>query len=646
MTMAAIGAHARRSVRIRTTFVPSHSSKSSMGGELGVRSHCRHDARSSSTLCNFNIINSHQCNISESTSRHHCNNLLSSSMMRRFHCKRFLAASARPTSGGSPSAEDRLGEGTSSSNSNNTRDDDKHATSNSASSSEPVKMSMDELLALASCHPTALSLEAMYRYAPKRQQRPTTASDGALHVDIGRLRNAQFLHKELPIRIAQRAIDLLTLPHGLNRTREVQSIANTFIRYLQELRDFPFPTNAEAEERFTSILKGLVLDRHSIPMAIARGLQSLKDDRKAPADARRLAEMEEALNRFFTARVGLRFLVEHHVLSGYDENSDALYRNQLEAEGGLELLDEDNQFLQTGSDNSEDCCGAIQKNCDPVREVRRTVARVTKLCRESYGIAPEIEIVDCTPDRDAELPFTYVPHHLRYMLAELLKNSCRATVRNYLSGANTQKEDHTKHHHDRIHDAPSLPPVKVIVTKGAEDVTVKIADRGGGMPRSVTKRIWTFAHSTLSKERRALEDKHDFGRDEFTGGHIRGFGLPLARIYARYFGGEVTIKSMEGYGVDAYLYLPVLGVACENLPQRVIRSPGNLDSTNLLESANEAILDGDGYYDPVVEDSTAHGSSRDEDFFEDTNVRQFDSSSLSSKQSPSVVLDKLGDRAL
>lgn len=188
--------------------------------------------------------------------------------------------------------------------------------------------------------------------------------------------------------------------------------------------------------------------------------------------------------------------------------------------------------------------------------------------------------------------------------------------------------------------------MKVIVTKGAEDVTVKIADRGGGMPRSVTKRIWTFAHSTLSKERRALEDKHDFGRDEFTGGHIRGFGLPLARIYARYFGGEVTIKSMEGYGVDAYLYLPVLGVACENLPQRVIRSPGNLDSTNLLKSADEVILDGDGYYDPVVEDGAGYGQSRNEDFFEDTNVRQFDSSSLSSKQSPSAVLDKLGERAL
>ena len=26
---------------------------------------------------------------------------------------------------------------------------------------------------------------------------------------------------------------------------------------------------------------------------------------------------------------------------------------------------------------------------------------------------------------------------------------------------------------------------------------------------------------------------------------------------------------MEGYGVDAYLYLPVLGRACETLPERV-----------------------------------------------------------------------------
>lgn len=36
---------------------------------------------------------------------------------------------------------------------------------------------------------------------------------------------------------------------------------------------------------------------------------------------------------------------------------------------------------------------------------------------------------------------------------------------------------------------------------------------------------------------------------------------------------------MEGYGVDAYLHLPVLGDECENLSPRVSNSPGNLDST-------------------------------------------------------------------
>jgi hypothetical protein len=150
------------------------------------------------------------------------------------------------------------------------------------------------------------------------------------------------------------------------------------------------------------------------------------------------------------------------------------------------------------------------------------------------------------------------------------------------------------------------------------------------MPRSVSKHIWSFSHSTLSKEVRSREENYDFGKDDFTGGHIRGFGLPLARIYARYFGGEVTIKSMEGYGVDAYLYLPVLGVACENLPQRVVRSPGNLDSS---PTDTNQILDGDGYYN---EEYWTDGSSRNDDFFQDS----------ASNRRSAAVLSTLNERAL
>ena len=57
-----------------------------------------------------------------------------------------------------------------------------------------------------------------------------------------------------------------------------------------------------------------------------------------------------------------------------------------------------------------------------------------------------------------------------------------------------------------------------------------------------------------------------------------GVGLPMSRLYARYFGGDLDIKSMEGFGTDCYLHLNRLGDNCENLPSLVQYSPGELTS--------------------------------------------------------------------
>ena len=46
-----------------------------------------------------------------------------------------------------------------------------------------------------------------------------------------------------------------------------------------------------------------------------------------------------------------------------------------------------------------------------------------------------------------------------------------------------------------------------------------------------------------------------------------GYGLPLSKLYARYFGGDIKLASCDGFGTDVYIYLRALSSdARETLP--------------------------------------------------------------------------------
>ena len=45
-----------------------------------------------------------------------------------------------------------------------------------------------------------------------------------------------------------------------------------------------------------------------------------------------------------------------------------------------------------------------------------------------------------------------------------------------------------------------------------------------------------------------------------------GLGLPLSRVYARYFGGDVLLKSMEGFGMDKWVCFRILCVQAHAPP--------------------------------------------------------------------------------
>ena len=133
-------------------------------------------------------------------------------------------------------------------------------------------------------------------------------------------------------------------------------------------------------------------------------------------------------------------------------------------------------------------------------------------------------------------------------MLELLKNSMRATVEWHGIDA-------------------EFPPIKVVIADGKdnEDVVIKVSDEGGGIPRSNVNKIWSYLFTTADPSiQEGMIGSPDHGTDSPLAG--LGYGLPISRSYARYFGGDLSIMSMEGYGTDAFVYLARLGDTREPVP--------------------------------------------------------------------------------
>nr|XP_032833656.1 pyruvate dehydrogenase (acetyl-transferring) kinase isozyme 3, mitochondrial-like isoform X3 [Petromyzon marinus] len=156
-------------------------------------------------------------------------------------------------------------------------------------------------------------------------------------------------------------------------------------------------------------------------------------------------------------------------------------------------------------------------------------------------IDPTCQVAEVVQGKNPGLPIqaVYVPSHLFHMLFELLKNAVRATVEH--------------------HGESDFPPVHVLITLGPEDLTIKVSDQGGGVPLRKIERLFHYMYST------APPPHTDVSRAPPLAGF--GFGLPISRLYAQYFNGDLKLYSMEGQGTDALIYLKALSSeSVEKLP--------------------------------------------------------------------------------
>lgn len=249
---------------------------------------------------------------------------------------------------------------------------------------------------------------------------------------------------------------------------------------------------------------------------MAQGVIELRNENDTVVDSATRNSIQYFLDRFYMMRISMRMLINQHTILFGDEKPV-----------------------------SASHIGTIDPECDVRAVVDDAFLNARSLCETYYDRAPEMQVqaIDVV-DNDEYPKIVYVPSHLYHITFELFKNAMRAVC---------------EHHSDR-----NLPPISIVIVKSAEDLAIKMSDQGGGISQKNMPRLFEYMFSTAPTPAE---------RDTSTGGPNvvpmagYGYGLPISRLYARYFHGDLQLYSMHGYGTDAIIYLKTLSEhAAELLP--------------------------------------------------------------------------------
>ncbi|KAH7906235.1 hypothetical protein BJ138DRAFT_1016546 [Hygrophoropsis aurantiaca] len=394
---------------------------------------------------------------------------------------------------------------------------------------DPPSSEVAKLLASFASHPPLpLTLSALVSFG-----KPLTTDSI--------LRSVSYVLSEIPRRLATRVRTLEALPFIVGTNPYIAKTLSAYRESFQFIATYPRVRSLEDNAEFTAQLDQLVEShRNDIP-TMAKGFQECSRYMSP-------TQISNFLDGAIRNRISVRLIAEQHIALSHALASEK--PNSLSSHYGI-----------------------VDMRCCPAEMIKLCGAFVTELCEATLGMSPSITI-----DGHPEAVFAYVPIHLEYILTEILKNSFRATVE----------------HHYKLHgtsSAHNLPPVQVTISPPSDStpfLCLRIRDQGGGVSPSNMARIFSYAFTTAGHG----GDNDDNGGGpyaaqqvggsaavgsggsgegnlfgEITGKGVQiglgtiaglGYGLPMSRLYAKYFGGSLDLFSLDGLGSDVFLKLRCL----------------------------------------------------------------------------------------
>ena len=268
------------------------------------------------------------------------------------------------------------------------------------------------------------------------------------------------------------------------------------------------------------------MDEHA--PVITRLAIGLREVRSKPIVGRSL-DMDRFLDDMLQSRIARRMLAENHI---------AFHR------------------LLAGDDVDEDFVGVVNTRLDVRSAINAAARQAHDACAAALGEAPRID-VSCSDG----LKMAYVPTHVHYVLFEVLKNSCRATVEQARAELDPKAQ---------------LDPVEVRVRADTvhNATNILVTDQGTGLSDSDVTRAFTYGWTTAG-----TPNPNDSALDAIGGGGAAGtaalmsgedtplaglgFGLPLSRLHCRYFGGDLRLVPV-GVGCGAVTLVRFQNLAADS----------------------------------------------------------------------------------
>ncbi|KAK9363295.1 branched-chain alpha-ketoacid dehydrogenase [Lipomyces starkeyi] len=335
--------------------------------------------------------------------------------------------------------------------------------------------------------------------------------------DEALIQNARTIREIILTSLSRRTLALRSLPYIMVLNPNISQIYNIYLHSVNMVYDYGAKLETkEDNDRFVEALQNMV-DTHTNAI---------------PTLAKGFAESQtyisgDVTNRFLDAhlhdRIGTRLLSKHHI---------ALTKQSAPNQPP------DSRFI-----------GLVDTQLSPMELCREITLFLSDVCDLQYGIRPSMTI-----DVGEDVKVAYITEHLEYILTELLKNSFRATIEQFL-GMTPASQYRIKHN---LQKESAVYPVVVTIVRTASGVVIRLRDRGGGIEEDNLKRIWGYSESTFEEEERDGFKTLNTPPPSVTGtggssmGGL-GYGLPLSRAYAEYFGGSIDLETCFGWGTDVYL---------------------------------------------------------------------------------------------